>query len=62
MTIIHTYAKLNRKIRHLNKIIKIQKNLAKAYREETEYHQAVIDNLFPNASVAQLEEQVFCKH
>lgn len=48
MTIIKTYARLNRKIRHLNKTIKINKNLAKAYHDEATYHQAVIDLIFPS--------------
>ena len=37
--------KLNRKIRHLNKIIKNARNEARAYRDEATYHQAVVDHI-----------------
>ena len=39
------FTKLNHRIRHLNTMIKIARNEAKAYRDEATYHQAVIDNI-----------------
>ncbi len=45
MTIIKTYSRLSRNIRHLTRIIKNAKNEAKAYRDEATYHQAVLDDV-----------------
>jgi len=58
MTIIKTYAKLNRKIRHLNRIIKVSNNEAKVFHAEAEYHQAVIDNIyakFPELNIKEIK-------
>ena len=45
MTIIKTYSRLSRNIRHLTRIIKNAKNEAKAYRDEATYHQAMLDDV-----------------
>lgn len=45
MTIIRTYSKLNKKIRHCNKDLKHFRRAKKAYLDEATYHQAVIDNV-----------------
>jgi len=42
---IKPFARSNRKIRHLKKMIKIYHNEAKAFRDEATYHQAVIDSI-----------------
>ncbi len=45
MTIIKTYVKLRRKIRHCNRLIKNNKNEAKAYHDAATYHQAMKENI-----------------
>jgi hypothetical protein len=45
MTIVMTYAQLNRKIRSLNKQIKLLRNEKKYWLDAAAYHQAVIDDI-----------------